>query len=703
MNYISSNVCILAFFVISCQSTQGQHHEYTNALAGESSPYLLQHAHNPVNWHPWKNEALEKARKENKLMIISIGYASCHWCHVMEHESFEDTAVSRLMNEHFVNIKVDREERPDVDDVYMTACQLTSTKGCGWPLNAFALPDGRPVWVGTYFPKKNWLEILNYFIKLYQEEPEKLEEYGNKIAAGIQDNSLVPVSEKDAPALSTDLLSKTVRSLLGQIDKTRGGRLGAPKFPMPNNYEFLLEEHFYTQNDDLLHAVQVTLDNMAFGGIYDHLEGGFARYSTDENWKVPHFEKMLYDNGQLVSLYSKAYQVTKSPLYKKVVSQTLDFILQNMTSGEGGFYSSFDADSEGEEGKFYTWRKIEMDSILNNAQQATYFNEVYQVTEKGNWEAGKNILFRDPNMDLVALGERFQITPEELETALESSRQKLLNARQKREKPGLDDKILTAWNALMLKGLLDAYNAFGDQKYLEAALRNGHFLLDNMTDKDFRLNRNFKDGKSSINAFLDDYAFTIQALISLYSVTFDEKWLMQANGLASYVIQHFSDSTSALFYYTSDLDPPLIARKMDFADNVIPSSNSAMAKALYRLGLYLYNEDYQEISRKMLLSVADLMNETESPDFYSNWGILYREILHPPYEIAIVGSDFEKLRKGMMEKFLPNALFLGGKDEGSLELLEGKLQPGSTFIYVCQDKICKFPVQQVEAAFDLMK
>lgn len=697
-------ICIsIIAFALGCKfsgtSTHSGDHQYTNELVNESSPYLLQHAHNPVNWHPWKEEALKKAKEENKMLLISIGYAACHWCHVMEHESFEDTAVARIMNEHFIPIKVDREERPDVDDVYMTACHLATGRGCGWPLNAFALPDGRPVWAGTYFPKKEWIKVMDYFIKLREEEPEKLEDYAAKLTEGIQTSEEITIATGDRNFNNTDL-STIGNNFLSNIDFKMGGRTGSPKFPMPNNYDFLLKYYHKTGDEKALEAIEVTLNNLADGGIYDQLGGGFARYSVDAQWIVPHFEKMLYDNGQLVSLFSKAWQVTKSPKYQRIVEETLDFVEREMTHEQGGFYSSYDADSEGEEGKFYVWTQHEIDSILGDEKISKIYSDYYEVTEKGNWEEEKNILYRRKPREVIT--SKYSLSVEELNTLVSDSNKKLFKAREARTKPGLDDKVLTSWNALMLSGYIDAYKAFGQKEYLEIALKNGNFLLNNMMQEDGRLNRNYKDGKSVINAFLDDYALTIHAFIGLYEITFDEKWLNKAKDLAEYAIENFSDDKTGMFYYNSKLDPELITRKMEVADNVIPGSNSSMARALYSLGLYFYKHDYIERAKGMMHNVsADLVNQKQ-PNFYSNWCSLYLDLANPPYEVAIVGKDYETKRNELMKNYLPNAILLGGENEGSLELLKGKLQEGETMIYVCQNKVCKLPVQDADKALSLM-
>jgi len=670
-------------------------HKHTNELIHESSPYLLQHAHNPVDWYPWSDEALEKAKKENKLLIISIGYAACHWCHVMEHESFEDSLVAKVMNDNFVCIKVDREERPDVDDVYMTACQLASGRGCGWPLNAFALPDGRPVWAGTYFPKEQWVNILNQFKKLKEEQYEKLEESADKITKGIENFETFNVVEGEHD-FTIETIQQIGNNFLRNIDFEEGGRKGAPKFPMPNNYEFLLQYYYLTKDQKALEAVTTTLDKMAYGGIYDQLGGGFARYSVDSIWLVPHFEKMLYDNGQLVSVYSNAYKVTHNPEYQRIVEETTAFVERELMNQQYGFYSSLDADSEGEEGKFYVWSQAEIDSILT-PDESNLINTHYSVSQRGNWEH-TNIL----NVNKSITPGDLNMTDDEFNYILTRAKEKLFAHRSKRIRPGLDDKILTSWNALMLKGYIDAYKAFGDDHYLEIALKNADFLITNALRKDGGLNRNFKDGKSSINGFLDDYATLIDAFTALYEVTFDEDWLVRAKDLTDYVFEHFYNKDQKMFYYTSNLDPALVARKMELSDNVISSSNSIMARNLHKLGTLTTNEDWIQASEQMLKNMQEQFVAIAQPNFYSNWCQLYASFISSPYEVAVLGEDANTKALALQKKYLPNSYFLGGKTEGSLELLKDKLQEDRTMIYVCQNKVCKLPVEDVERAVDLI-
>jgi uncharacterized protein YyaL (SSP411 family) len=676
-------------------------HQHTNRLIHETSPYLLQHAHNPVDWHAWNAEALGKAKAENKLLLISIGYSSCHWCHVMEKESFEDSTVAAFMNEHFVNIKVDREERPDIDDVYMTACQLSSGGGCGWPLNSFALPDGRPVWAGTYFPKKNWLEVLEYFRKTYAEEPEKLRDYAERLVAGVNDHGLDTILHGDEPLLSKKNVDDVTKLFISRMDPRLGGRRGAPKFPMPNNWQYLMHVSEKYDHNDARELVLTTLDKMMEGGIYDQLEGGFARYSTDDRWLVPHFEKMLYDNGQLVSLYAQAYSWTGKQEYLDVVKQTLHFVDTYWSDASGGFYSSFDADSEGEEGKYYVWTMEELKQLISDEKERELLFTYYDIKPGGNWEKGLNILNR--HRSIPEITKQFGITKEEFFQKLQNLHGKLLTARKERIAPGLDDKILASWNGLMLQGYIDAYRASGQREYLDRALENASFIKEKMIHEGFRLDRNYKNGKSTINAFLDDYAQVIKSFISLYQVTFDMQWLEQAKGLTEHVLSHFDGDPSHFFYFTSDLDPPLVARKIDVSDNVIPAANSTMARNLLALGELYYESKYIDRAKLMMQQVWPLIIRDGQPSFYSNWCQLMLDIVDPPFEVAIVGENYRDVMQKMQKVYLPGALFLGGSMDTPLPLLKGKLSENQTLIYVCQNKVCKLPTDQVERALTLME
>ena len=668
--------------------------EFKNKLANETSPYLLQHARNPVDWYPWGNEALEKAKAENKLIVISIGYAACHWCHVMEHESFEDSSVAQVMNDSFVSIKVDREERPDVDQIYMDAAYLITGRG-GWPLNVIALPDGRPVFAGTYFRKDDWTRILLYFKDLYQKEPETFKREARKLADAMK-GIKVPGLHKSSSPFSKKEIEESVEKIISYIDFTNGGTKGAPKFPMPNIYQFLMTYYFHTKDEKTLEAINVTFDNMARGGIYDHIGGGFARYSTDEIWKVPHFEKMLYDNAQFVSLYSNAFKLTGDKLYKKVVYETLEFIERELTDKSGGFYSSLDADSEGEEGKYYVWKKEEIDELLGDKSEI--FCDYYSVSSDGNWE-GNNILFiTQKKGDLL---KKYQINEESFSRIINESKKILFEERNKRIRPGLDDKILTSWNALMIKGYVDAYFAFSEEKFLSVALNNGEFILKNIMDENGRLNRNFKNGKSTINAFLDDYAYIIEAFIALYEATFDEKWINAAKKLVDYVFLHFSNPDSPLFYYTSDIDDPLIARKADFSDNVTPSSNSSFAIGLIKFSKIFVNENYEERAVKLISAMKQ--TSIQNPTFHSYWLLAASYFVYPFYEVGIVGSKCFKNRNELAKEFIPNIVLFGSREEGNLAILKERFVKGKTLIYVCEKGTCQLPEEKIESVINKLK
>lgn len=671
-------------------------HKFTNDLIHETSPYLLQHAHNPVNWMAWGEKALDKAKKENKPILVSIGYAACHWCHVMEHESFEDSTVAALMNEKFVCIKVDREERPDVDQIYMDAVQLMTGSG-GWPLNCIALPDGRPIWGGTYFPKTNWMNALEQISELWENKPDEAYGYAERLTSAVQKmDAIVPVT--DAPDFVEADLEEILEPWRKTFDMDEGGRKGAPKFPIPNNWMFLMRVDHFKKDPTIGPAVDLTLKKLAWGGIYDQVGGGFARYSVDQFWKVPHFEKMTYDNGQLVSLYSEAYQRKQDPLYKRVVYETLEYTAREMTSPEGGIYSSLDADSEGEEGKFYVWTKADIDQALG--ADAAWFNEYYQVTEGGNWEHGNNVLIMKQSPEDFAAKQG--MSTEELLKKLKTAKKTLFDLRSKRIRPGLDDKVLTSWNALMMKGYVDAYRAFGEQSFLDAALRNANFIETKLRDGN-RLNRNYKDGRATINAFLDDYALLAEAYIDLYEATLDPVWLTRARGLADYAIMHFFDQAQQMFFYTSDEDPALIARKKELMDNVIPGSNSVMANVLFDLGHYFDEASYHDLSKRMLQNIKKDMPRYGSG--YSNWGMLMLKHLNPYYEVVIAGPKAKDFARKMDGYYLPNVLLVAATKEkpGQLPLLEYRFLENQTRVYVCQNKVCQLPVDAVEEAVQQMK
>ncbi|WP_188462923.1 thioredoxin domain-containing protein [Bizionia arctica] len=675
-------------------------HPYTNQLIHETSPYLLQHAHNPVDWNPWNEAALNQAQTENKLLLISVGYAACHWCHVMEHESFEDTIVAQLMNSKFINIKVDREERPDIDQVYMNAVQLMTGSG-GWPMNVIALPDGRPVWGGTYFKKEQWMSALEQISDLYVRNPEKLYEYADKLEKGIKAMDVVSIN-KDEADFNNQFIDETVNNWSSYFDHQQGGLKRAPKFMMPNNYHFLMRYAYQNKYPVLQKFVNLTLTQMAFGGLYDQVGGGFSRYSTDVNWHIPHFEKMLYDNAQLVSLYSDAYLITKNELYKDVVYETLKFVERELTAENGAFYSSLDADSntpEGhlEEGAFYVWNKEELQKLL--ASEFELFSDYYNINDYGFWENKHYVLIR--KADDTTVLKKHHISIEELKQKKVKWKALLLKNREKRSKPRLDDKTLTSWNALMIKGYVDAYRVFAEEDFLEVAEKNANFILDNQLREDGGLYHNYKNNTSTINGYLEDYATTIEAFITLYENTLDDKWLLTARDLTNYVFDHFYEENNSMFYFTSNEDPLLVSRSTEYRDNVIPASNSIMAKNLFKLSRYFDNNYYYETATNMLNNVKPEIQEYGSN--YSNWLDLMLNYTEPFYEVAVSGTKAHYKIKEINEVYLPNKIIAGSTKESHLPLLKNRLQENETFIYVCVNHACKLPVKSSIEAINLIK
>ncbi|HEY0668915.1 MAG TPA: thioredoxin domain-containing protein [Sphingobacteriaceae bacterium] len=660
-----------------------------NKLINESSPYLLQHAHNPVEWYPWGNEALSKAREENKLILVSIGYSACHWCHVMEHESFEDEGVAEIMNRHFVCIKIDREERPDIDQIYMTAVQLMTGSG-GWPLNCICLPDQRPVYGGTYFRKDDWKNLLLNLAGLWHEKPQEAIDYAERLTGGIiQSERLVYVDQ--VQDFTRNDLMQIFEPWKRSFDMLEGGYNRAPKFPLPNNWQFILRYAHLMNDEAARQACGITLQKMAFGGIYDHIGGGLARYSVDGMWHVPHFEKMLYDNAQLVSLYSEAYQYQPNELFKNVVYETLAWVRREMTSPEGGFYSALDADSEGVEGKFYTFTQDELTNILGEDEEV--FSLYYNVTEDGNWEEEHtNIFFR--KFDDEDIMETLGISELEFYKKLNRAKKKVFEFRQHRIHPGLDDKILASWNGMMLKGFSDAYRIFDDPDFRKTAIENAEFILSALKKEGGGLYRSYKGGKATINAFLDDYALISEGLISLYEATFDEKWLIEARKLIEFAFEHFHDPESGMFFYTSSLDEKLIARKFELMDNVMPGSNSVMATCLYKLGHFFDIPDYLSVAAQMLRNIKPHIKSYGSS--YSNWANLMLNEVFGVYEIAITGEKAEEKRREIEKYYIPNKILLGGTS-GSLPLLLDKLG-FETKVYVCKNRTCQMPVTEVSEA-----
>jgi len=656
----------------------------SNQLVTESSPYLKQHQNNPVHWFPWGKKALHLAEEQNKLIIVSIGYSACHWCHVMERESFEKEDVAKVMNDHFVSIKVDREERPDIDQIYMHAVQLITGQG-GWPLNMICLPDGRPVYGGTYFRTDDWKNILTQLAAKWEGEPDTLRDYAERLTNGINDSESLKVNKLTEP-YSWDDLRELVAPWKKSFDKENGGYKRVPKFPLPNNWLFLLRYGVLANDKEVVDHTHFTLRKIASGGIYDQIGGGFARYSVDAKWHIPHFEKMLYDNALLVSLYCEAYQQQAHPQYKRLIYETLTWVEREMTSSEGGFYSSLDADSDGVEGKYYTFKKTEFADILG--ADADLFIQYFHLTEDGNWqEEGTNVCYI--GLDAIKEAKEAGFSEQEWEDYLAGIKGKLYTYREHRNRPALDNKILCAWNAMMLKAYLDAYRVFNDQLFLNVALKNAGYIQANLRGKNGNLLRQPANGDRSIAGFLDDYAFYLEALLSLYEATFDEKWLTEAKEIADFVISHFYEDGMPAFFYTSQSAEKLITRKFDLMDDVIPSSNSVFVRQLFKLGLLFDESRYTVLANQVLGNVIDQIKAYGSA--FSNWAIQLLEEVVGIYEIAIVGNEWKSMRCDIDNYYIPNKLMIGGK-QSSLPLMQGRMGGEGTRAYLCKNKSCSLPV-----------
>ncbi len=694
-----------------------------NHLQYESSPYLLQHAHNPVDWYAWKPEAFERARAEQKPILVSIGYSTCHWCHVMERESFENEDVAKFMNEHFINIKVDREERPDVDAIYMEACQLL-TGGGGWPLNCFLTPDAKPFYAGTYFPPRPmhnrpaWLQLLEHLANIWETKRDTATDQAERLLANIQRNDGIFISsqalqDSRSPAPSLPNAQAIFAKMRAQFDHAEGGFGGAPKFPSTMALQWLLNWHFFSGNPEALQHALFSLDKMARGGIYDQIGGGFARYATDREWLVPHFEKMLYDNALLVSVLSEAYKITvhhppSTVIHppSTVIQQTLSYIAREMTSPEGGFYSAQDADSEGVEGKFFVWDKSEIEAILG--EDAGLFCEFYGVTEAGNWE-GKNILWRPYTCHAFAADHNIKV--EVLQQRLNFCAEKLLARRSQRIWPGLDDKILLGWNSLMTSAYTAAFTALGHEEYRQAAVRNIDFLLKNFqsgqpsTANDqqpiVKSQQSWRHSAAQPFAFLDDYACLIAALVDVYQITFETRYLQLAGDCTDYVFGHFHDPESNMFFFTDINQTDILFRKKDLYDNATPSGNSTMVHNLQRLGILLDRPDWREAGSKMLAAMHETVEKY--PLSFERWATAMLNEAYPIHEIAIIGENaFEKALE-IQRGFLPNKVIAASiEPNDTLPLLEGKPGAADALVYVCRDFACQRPVSTLEEFWELV-
>ncbi len=683
-------------------------HKHTNRLINESSPYLLQHAHNPVQWYPWGPEAFERAKKENKPIFLSIGYSTCHWCHVMESESFENERIAKIMNEHFVSIKVDREQRPDVDHIYMNAVQLMTGSG-GWPLSVFLTPDGKPFYGGTYFPPKDMYgrpgfdKILLSIAEAWKtRRQELLNSAGNlnEVLANL-------IGSTEEAELSPEILKGAFDHFQGIFDSTEGGFGTAPKFPQPTNLSMLLGYWRRTADTQALQMVEKTLDAMAQGGIYDHIGGGFHRYATDARWRVPHFEKMLYDQAMISKVYLQAYQITENQEYAGIVTEIFDYVLRDMTHADGGFYSAQDADSEGKEGTFYLWDSKQLASILDE-DEAKLFAAYYGVTKKGNFEDGKNIL--NITTSTKELAKQFKKDHSTVLNILRSARNKVFDERSKRIRPHRDDKVITAWNGLMISSLAYGGIVLQEERYTDSAVRAAKFIL-RVLRKNGRLMRYYRDGRTVELAFLDDYAFMIMAFLDLYEATFDAQWLIEAKDLSEEMIELFADNERGGFFFTGKDGEKLITRTKPSSDGAIPSGNAIAALALLKLGRLTMNQHFTEQGSKVLEAFSQQLKQ--SPAYSSVMLTALNFWLGPTQEIVIAGNpdapDTKQMLKLLRSKFLPNAVVLfheenlAGSDIHKIApfIKNQVIIDGKATAYVCENYICNRPVNKINE-FDEM-
>ncbi|MEP7373458.1 MAG: thioredoxin domain-containing protein [Chitinophagaceae bacterium] len=681
-------------------------HKFSNKLINETSPYLLQHSHNPVNWYPWGHEALQKAKIENKPILVSIGYSACHWCHVMERESFEDENTAALMNDNFINIKIDREERPDLDHIYMDAVQAMTGSG-GWPLNAFLTPETKPFYGGTYFPpvrafnRASWQETLQGVIKAFSEKRDEIEEQAENLTGHLIKSNSFGIQKPGSieGLLSNEKLQEAFENLMKTADKEWGGFGKAPKFPQTFSIQYLLRYSHFFDNNEALEQALLSLDKMIEGGIYDQVAAGFARYSTDTEWLAPHFEKMLYDNALLIAVLSEAYQLTKKERYREVIDETMEFIRRELFHPLNGFYSALDADSEGEEGKFYVWEKEEVIMLLPG-NDAAIFCDYYDISAKGNWEE-KNILRIKKPLEEFATDHNIDLA--NLKELLKNGRIKLLEERNNRIRPLLDDKILLGWNALMNTACSKAFAATGNEEYRKLAIANMDFLM-----KVFSYARpgeffhTWKNGLPKFPAFLDDYAFLIQALIHLHEITTDIQWLLKARDLAELVIENFSETETGFFFYTRSDQGDIIVRKKEVYDGAVPSGNAIMATVIYQLSVFFDNSDWKQRSLDMVSALRQAI--TRYPTSFGCWNCLLLEMTYGTAEIAITGKDFSAMHKELLMEFIPHKVLMASSIENErFALLAGKPIYTYPLIYVCKGFSCLKPVASVGEATGLIR
>ena len=658
---------------------------HTNQLIHEKSLYLQQHAHNPVDWIPYSDDVFKQAQEENKLILFSIGYSACHWCHVMEHESFENETIAQVMNELYICVKIDREERPDIDQIYMDAVQIMTGRG-GWPLNCITLPNGKPIYGGTYFRSDDWVKVLKSVHQFYSDNPQKALEYGEKLTQGIRESDLIHIDKSTEVNLKS--VHEGVEKWTLSFDWDAGGTNRAPKFPLPNNYEFLLHYHRLFPNSSLNDYIQLSLNKMGNAGIYDHVGGGFARYATDIKWKIPHFEKMLYDNAQLISLYSKAYAVYQNEDYKIKVDESIAFLNREMKSDDHLYYAAFDADSEGQEGKFYIWNEAELKEIVK--EDWSWFSSYFHIQPSEKWE-GEYILHATETFEQFCTNESLDYHA--LSKQLNHIKKALYEIRDQRIKPGLDDKILCSWNALTISGLVNASNHLRNPAYLDMAISTYDQLKKKCWPNEMQLYHVFKE-KHYNSAYLEDYAFMIQAAIDLYQATFDIQYMNDAKQLTFIVMDEFYDDQSGLFYYTSSQQSDLIVRKREMNDNVIPASNSQMAINLYQMGLYHGNQQWINIATNMWLSVQNQVASYTSG--YSNWCQLSLMIHQGVKEIVVTGPQTDSWINDVRANYHPNNIYAGSMKESSLFLLRDRVDENQTRGFICEQGSCQLPISDLE-------
>lgn len=662
-----------------------------NALIHETSPYLLQHAYNPVNWQAWNEDSLKLARESEKPLLISIGYSACHWCHVMERECFEDSEVAEIMNAHFVPVKVDREERPDIDHIYMDALQIMTGSG-GWPLNIVALPNGKPFWGATYLPREKWLNVLQQLTELYQTEPRRILEYAEDLTLSMH---RINIPEGGTSKITTTDIGSWIKEWKARFDPEFGGTQGAPKFMMPVRLQTLMHWGEISGDEQIREHVNLSLQKMAFGGLYDHLEGGFARYSVDTKWHVPHFEKMLYDNAQLISLYAQAYACYKDPLFKEVVAGCLSFVENHLACPDGGYFAALDADSlntrgELEEGAYYSWTASEIREILGT--EFELFVEVYNINSFGRWENDLYVLIkRERDSELAG---RLNISLEDLQQRLLKSKALLIEKRSQRPTPGLDNKRIISWNGLLLSGLSDAYRYCGIESAQKAAIQLGEWLKDQQNSNPEGLTHIADQSKTGHLGFLEDYACVIAGFIQLYQITWDASWMEHARGLCNKGITHFSETDQPLFYFESNYNLNGIRRTLETTDNVIPASNSIMAKNLFLLGSYFGNIQWRERAKAMLSAMSGSIAQFSTQ--HSNWMQLALWLEQPFLEIALCNPKAAKLMEKLSQEYLPNCILAASENESELFLFKDRFLVNETNIYVCTFGQCHAPYSDIE-------